>query len=93
MKKHFWGSLCYQGIRGGAIIINDESVIYRNQTLTLPEAYKNIVIPIEKIKKIELGFLLLLPTVTLRTEEQVYKFVIFNRNGFLKIIRQNKNYV
>lgn len=89
MKKTFYGSLCYQGIRGGAIFIDDESVVYRNQTLTLPEEYKNIVMPIKEIEKVEKGYMLLFPTVTIYLKNQkYYKFVVFNRKGFLENLEQ-----
>lgn len=42
-KEAFYASLCYQGITGGAIYVDADSVVYKNQTLTLPEAYTNIV--------------------------------------------------
>lgn len=84
MKKAFYGSLCYQGIRGGAIIINNGAVIYKNQTLTLPDEYKNIVLPIKEIADVEKGWLLCLPTITIHLKsKKKYKFVIFNRKGFL----------
>ena len=51
MRKAFYGSLCYEGIRGGAIIVDDEAIIYRSKVLTLPEEYKNIKIQLPKKKK------------------------------------------
>lgn len=93
MKKIFYGSLCYQGIRGGAIAITNHTIRYKNQTLTLPEQYKNITIPIKQIKKIQKGRVLLLPTVTIylkNPSNQQYKFVVFNRKRFLNVLHQIK---
>lgn len=85
MKKAYCGSLCYQGIRGGGIFIDNKSVIYKNKTLTLPEEYKNIVMPIKEIEKIEKGCMLFFPTVKIYLKDQKsYKFIIFNRKKFLE---------
>ncbi len=89
MELNFYGSLCYQGLRGGAIGLNDDYVIYRNQTATLPAEYKNIVIQIKNIESVEKGRSFIFPAVTIRCAGQKkYKFVIFNRNGFLKALKQ-----
>ncbi len=63
MKKWFYGSLCYKGIRGGTIFITDDAIIYKNQTLTLPDEYKNIIIPFCEIKEIKNGWTLLFPAI------------------------------
>lgn len=92
MKKAFYASLCHNGIRGGAVFIKDDCVIYRNQTLTLEEEYKNIVIPISDIAKIETSHIFVFPTVALTLKNnRKYKFVIFNRNTFLDIILNKKS--
>ena len=89
MKRAFRCSFCYQGLRGGAIYLDDTSVAYRNQTLTLPEAYKNIVIPIQKIESVEKGHIFLFPTVTIHLENQeAYRFVLFRRQKFLDCLTQ-----
>jgi len=89
MEKVFYGSLCDQGRRGGAIYVDNEAIAYKNQTLTLPEEYKNIIIPIKEIERIEKGCMLLFPTVTIYLKNhRHYKFIIFNRKRFLDNIEQ-----
>lgn len=89
MKKLFRASLCYQGLRGGAISVDAEAVAYRNQTLTLPEKYKNIVMPIEEIVRVEKGFAAFFPTVTIYLKnDRQYRFVIFSRNKFIQCLKQ-----
>lgn len=91
-KEAFYASLCYQGIRGGAIYVDADSVVYKNQTLTIPEAYKNIVMPIKDIDKIEKGWLLFLPTVAIYLKNQKgFKFVIFDRKKFLENVAQYRD--
>lgn len=88
MKKSFYGSLCHKGIRGGAIFITDNAIIYKNQTLTLPDEYKNIIIPFCEIKEIKNGWTLLFPAIIIYLKNQnTYKFIIFNRNKFLTILK------
>lgn len=84
MRKVFYASLCYKGIRGGAIFVDEDSVEYRNQSLTLPSEYKDIIIKKTDIVKKETGLLCLLPTVTLYTTQTKYRFVIFHRKKFLQ---------
>ena len=88
MKKAFYGSLVHHGIRGGAIIIDEGCLVYKNQTATLEAEYKNIRIPFQEIERVEPGNLFLFPTMTVYLkDEREYKFVIFNRKRFLEEMR------
>ena len=88
MKKAFYASLFYEGVRGGAIIVNDTAVIYKNQTLTLPDEYKNIVMPFEDIDRIESGGAFPFPTFTIHLKNgKYYKFIIYNRKRFYKTMQ------
>lgn len=89
MKKAFRGSLCYKGLRGGAIFVDNKFVVYKNQTLTLSERYKNIVIPIEEIAKVKKGYAIVFPTVTIYLKNnEKYRFVIFSRKKFIECLQQ-----
>lgn len=89
MKEAFYGSLCYEGLRGGAIQVNDQAVIYKNQTLTLPDEYKNIEMPFQDIEKVEKGRAGLFPAVTIYLKNgKKYKLVVFNRKKFLGCLGQ-----
>jgi len=84
MKKVFRSSLCYEGIRGGAITIEEDKVRYRSKVLTLPDEYKDIEMPISEIEHVEKGYLLPFPTVTIWMKSgKNYRFVIFARKQFL----------
>ena len=88
MKKAFYASLFYEGVRGGAIVVNDYAIVYKNQTLTLPSEYKNIVMPFADIDKIESGRALLFPTFTIYLRNgKFYKYLIFNRKRFYKTLQ------
>lgn len=85
MKKAFYGSLVYKGARGGAIIINDDSMVYKNQTATLEAEYKNIIMTFNDIERIEKENSFLFPAVTIYLKNgRHYKFIIFNRKRFIK---------
>lgn len=89
MKIAFYGSLCYEGIRGGAITVEDGIVRYRSKSLTLPEEYKDIQMPVSEIECAEAGYLFVLPTVTIRLKSgENYRFVIFARKRFLACLAQ-----
>ena len=89
MKKAFRGSLCYEGIRGGAITIEGEKVRYRSKALTLPDKYKDIEIPMDEISGVEKGNRFLFPTVIIRMKNgESYKFVVFSRKQFLACLKK-----
>lgn len=71
--------------------MDDEYVVFRAQTLTLPDEYKNISIPIKEIRKMEQGSLLFLPTVKIYLKDRDYKFVVFNRKDFFDTIVEIRN--
>lgn len=89
MKIAFHGSLCYEGIRGGAITVEDDIVRYRSKSLTLPEEYKDIRLPVSEIERAEVGYLFVLPTVTVQMKSgEKYRFVVFARKQFLACLAQ-----
>lgn len=89
MRKAFFGSLCYEGIRGGAITIEEGKVCYRSKVLTLPEEYRDIQMPVGEIEHIEKGNLFVFPIVTiLMNSGKSYKFVVFARKKFLACLEQ-----
>lgn len=52
MRKAFICSLCHNGILGGALYLDNQSVIYRTQKVTVSEKYKNLILPLNEIKKL-----------------------------------------
>lgn len=85
----FRGSLCYEGIRGGALTIEDDKVRFRSKVLTLPDEYKDLEIPMDEIDGVEKGTSFLFPTVTIRMKTgESYKFVVFSRKQFLACLKK-----
>ena len=49
MKKSFMCSLCHNGILGGALYLDETSVTYKTNKLTVDKAYRNLVLPLDQI--------------------------------------------
>ena len=82
--KSFVCSLCHNGILGGGLYLDSQSLTYRTNKLTVDKKYRNIVLPLQEIEEISWKLILFpLATVSMKNEEQ-YKFVIFNKPRFEK---------
>ena len=92
MKKSFIGSLiCHNGIVGGEIYIDDRSVSYKTNKLTVDKKYKNLVLPFFEICELTWKWIVFpIATVKMKSGEQ-YRFIIFNKRGFDKYYTEAKN--
>ena len=87
MQNTFSVSLCKNGILGGWIVMEEESMTYRTGKVTISEKYKNLVMKYKDIFSVTEGKLLFLPTVVVRMKnDEEYKFVVFSRKRFLKTL-------
>ena len=51
MKKSFMCSLiCHNGIVGGALYLDENSVTYKTNKLTVDRAHRNLVLPLNEIE-------------------------------------------
>ena len=84
MKKYFIVSLVKNGILGGSIVADSETITYRTGKVTVPREYRNLVMKYEDICEVTKGWLFILPTVTVKMRDgNEYKFaVFFSRNRF-----------
>ena len=84
MRKVFVCSLCHNGILGGGLYLDSQSVTYRTQKLTVNEKYRNLVLPIKEIKEITWKWIIF-PVATFHMKNgEKYTFIIFNKNRFMK---------
>jgi hypothetical protein len=82
--KSFACSLCHNGILGGGLYLDSQSLTYRTNKLTVDKKYRNIVLPLQEIEEISWKLILFpLATVSMKNGEQ-YKFIIFNKPRFEK---------
>ena len=52
MGKTFVCSLCRNGIIGGGLYIDEQSITYSTQKLTVSPLYRSLVLPMKEIKEI-----------------------------------------
>ncbi len=92
MKHTFSVSLCKNGILGGWIVIEEDSMTYKTGKIMIPEKYKNLEMKYKDILSVMEGNLFFLPTVTVKMEnEEEYKFVVFGRKRFLEILNGKRS--
>ena len=91
MKKSFICSLiCHNGILGGGLYIDDSSVTYKTNKLTVDRKYKNLAIAVDEICELSWSWIVF-PIATLRlTSGEQYKLIIFNKKGFDECYNQIK---
>ena len=88
MKKVFLCSLCHNGILGGGLYLDDNSVTYKTQKLTVDKKFRNLVLPLEEIKEITWQWIVFpIATFHMKNGEE-YKLIIFNRTRFSKYYQE-----
>ena len=50
--KSFVCSLCHNGIVGGGLYLDSQSLTYKANKLTVGKKYRNLVLPMQEIKEI-----------------------------------------
>ena len=85
MKKSFACSLiCYNGIIGGGLYIQDDAIVYKTNKLTVDRKFKNLVLFLDKISQLSWKWMIF-PIATLKMiNGEEYKFIIFNKKRFDK---------
>ena len=91
MRKAFICSLiCYNGIIGGSIYIEDNAITYKTNKLTVDRKYKNLVLWLNEIHALSWKWIVF-PIATFQTTSgEQYKFIIFNKKRFNKYYNQVK---
>ncbi|MBE5802418.1 MAG: hypothetical protein E7319_09060 [Clostridiales bacterium] len=89
MKKYFIASLCRNGILGGGIIVDPAKVTYKTNKLTVPDPFQNLEMNLADITRMQEGWLLCFPTVSLTMkDQQVYRFIVFARKKFVSLLKE-----
>ena len=85
MKKSFMCSLiCHNGIVGGALYLDENSLTYKTNKLTVDRAYRNLVLPLNQIAELTWKWIVF-PVATFHmTSGEKYKVMIFNKRLFNK---------
>lgn len=95
MKKRFnffvASVFCPYGILGGWIEVEEDRFVYRTTKLVMPQEYKEIQMKYAEIESVELGWVLILPTIKLKMiDGRIRKFVVFSRKRFIKVIEEKR---
>ena len=78
MKKYFMVSLVKNGLLGGSIVADSESITFHTGKVTVPQEYRHLVMKYEDISEVTKGLLFILPMVTVKMRNgNEYKFVVF----------------
>lgn len=88
VKKYFIVSLCKNGILGGGIVADSEAITYHTGKITIPDKYRKIEMKYKDIVSMTVGWLFILPTVTLKMNSgEDYRFVVFSRKRFVNTLK------
>lgn len=84
MRKAFMCSLCHRGLLGGALYLDDSSVTYKTQKLTVDKIYRNLVLPRAEIDSLSWKTVVF-PIASFRMKDgKTYRFMIFNKKRFCR---------
>ena len=89
MKKYFVVSLVKNGILGGGIVADSESITYHTGKLTIPDKYRHLEMKYKDIRRVTTGWLFILPTVLIEMcNGETFRFaVFFSRKRFVNTLR------
>lgn len=84
MRKAFMCSLCHKGILGGGLYLDNQSVTYRTQKLTVDDQYRKLVLPLSDIKEITWKWVVFPVATFWMKSGECYKIIIFNKWRFMR---------
>ncbi len=88
MRKVFMCSLCHNGILGGALYLDRQSVTYMCQKITIDKKYRKLVLPLDEIKEVSWKWVVF-PIATFHMNNgEKYKILIFNKCRFKKCFQE-----
>ena len=90
MKKVFICSLCHNGILGGGLYLDEQSVTYRTNKLTVDEKYRNLVLPLCEITELTWKQIIFPIASFHMANGEEYKFLIFNKRRFERYYHEFK---
>ena len=88
MKKVFICSLCHNGILGGALYLDENSVTFKTNKVTVDKAYRNLVLPHKEISELTWKRIVF-PIATFHMKNgQKYSILMFNKSHFEKCYQE-----
>ena len=83
MPKTFIVSLCRNGILGGALYLDPQSLTYRTNNLTVDPKYRSLVLPLKDIESLTWKQIVFPVASFHMTDGETYTMLIFNKPRFL----------
>ena len=84
MGKTFVCSLCRNGIIGGGLYIDEQSITYSTQKLTVSPLYRNLVLPMNEIRELSWSQMVVPVAAISMKDGECYKFIIEKRDRSLR---------
>lgn len=82
MKNVFVCSLCYRGLLGGGLFVDENTITFKTGKITVEDKYRNLCINIDNIEKIVFNWKVF-PCYTFELKNtESYRFLIFNKKRF-----------
>lgn len=92
--KSFVCSMCHNGILGGGLYLDSQSLTYKTNKLTVDKKYRNLVLPMQEIKEISWKWIVFpIATVNMKMENYINSLFSINhalQNGFKSILDKYK---
>ena len=86
--ESFVSSLCHNGILGGGLYLDNKSLTFKTQKLTVNEKYRNLILPLNEINQISWKWIVFpIATIQMKNKEK-YKFIIFNKSLLVKYFQE-----
>jgi len=82
--KTFICSLCHNGVLGGGLYLDRQTLTYKTNKLTVDKKYRNLVLTLQEIKEISWKWIIFPIATVNMTSGEKYKFIIFNKKRFEK---------
>jgi len=87
--KSFVCSLCHNGILGGGLYLDSQSLTYKTNKLTVDKKYRNLVLPMQEIKEISWKWIVF-PIATVNMKNSLFSINHALQNGFKSILDKYK---
>ncbi len=88
MKSYFMCSLCYKGLLGGTLIVDEEAVTFKTGKLTIPIHLRNLKLNRTDIRSLSWEQVVFPIAVFEMKNGEEYRFLVFNKGGFTEAYRQ-----
>lgn len=84
-------SLCANGLLGGALYLDEQTITYRTQKLSVRAEYRNMVLPLSEIREITWKRIVFPIARFCMKNGENHSFIIFNKRCFCKCFQSAKS--